>query len=179
MALQNSINTNVAAFVALQNLNTINTRLDAVQNRVSTGLKVIDAVDDASNFAIAQGTRGTLKAYEAVSQGLSNARGVTTVAMAGATAISDLLNDIQKKITEGQNAGNNTQQQAILNADFINLITQINVFITNATYNGRNVLSHLSGSLNVIANADGTTLTVRSNSAFSFASVNLGAQNIS
>jgi flagellin len=171
MALQNSINTNVAAFVALQNLNTINTRLDAVQNRVSTGLKVIDAVDDASNFAIAQGTRGTLKAYEAVSQGLSNARGVTTVAMAGATAISDLLNDIQKKITEGQNA--------ILNADFINLITQINVFITNATYNGRNVLSHLSGSLNVIANADGTTLTVRSNSAFSFASVNLGAQNIS
>ena len=65
---QNSINTNVSAFVALQNLNTVNNRLDSIQNRVSTGLKVNSAVDDASNFAIAQGTRGNLKAYEAVSQ---------------------------------------------------------------------------------------------------------------
>jgi len=141
MAIQNSINTNIAAFVALQNLNTINSRLDTVQNRVSTGLKVNNAVEDASSFAIAQGTRGRLKAYEAVSQGISNAKGITAVSLAGATSISDLLGDIQKKITEGQNAGNSTEQQAILNADFLNLVTQINTFINNATYNGRNVLS--------------------------------------
>ena len=50
MAIQNSVNTNVAAFVALQNLNTINTRLDTVQNRVSTGLKVNNAVDDTARY---------------------------------------------------------------------------------------------------------------------------------
>jgi flagellin len=179
MAIQNSVNTNVAAFVALQNLNTINTRLDTVQNRVSTGLKVNSAVDDASNFAIAQGTRANLKAYEAVSQGLSNARGIATVTLAGATSISDLLGDIQKKITEGQNAGNTTEQQSILNSDFRNLINQVNVFITNSTYNGRNILSGASTSLNVIANVDGSTLTIRSNSAFSVQSASLGAQNLS
>jgi flagellin len=175
----NSINTNVAAFVALQNLNTINGRLDTVQNRVSTGLKVSNAVDDASSFAIAQGTRGNLKAFEAVSQGLANARGVASVTLAAATSISDLLGDIQKKITEGQNAGNSTEQQSILNADFSNLVTQINTFITNATYNGRNLLSSFSTSINVLANIDGTTLTIRSNSAFSARSVELGSQNIS
>jgi flagellin len=179
MPIQNSINTNVGAFVALQNLNAINSRLDVVQNRVSTGLKISDAVQDASSFAIAQGIRGNLKAFEAVSQGLANGRGVATVTLAGATAISDLLADIQKKITEGQNAGNSTQQQAILNSDFVNLVNQINTFITNATYNGRNLLSNLSTSVNVIANVDGSTLTIRSNSAFSVASVNLGAQNLS
>jgi flagellin len=179
MGIQNSVNTNVAAFVALQNLNTINTRLDTVQNRVSTGLKVNSAVDDASNFAIAQGTRATLKAYEAVSQGLANAKGITSVTLAGATSISDLLGDIQKKITEGQNAGNTTEQQQILNADFSNLVSQINTFITNSTYNGRNVLSAQSTSINVIANADGTTLTIRSNSAFATQSSLLGAQNLS
>ena len=83
---QNSINTNVSAFVALQNLNTVNNRLDSIQNRVSTGLKVNSAVDDASNYAIAQGTRGNLKAYEAVSQGLANARGIATVSLAGVIA---------------------------------------------------------------------------------------------
>ena len=66
MAIQNSINTNVGAFVALQNLNQVNSRLDKVQNRVSTGLKVNNAIDDASSFSIAQGVRGNLKAYEAV-----------------------------------------------------------------------------------------------------------------
>ena len=176
---QNSINTNVSAYVALQNLNSVNDRLDTIQNRVSTGLKVNSAVDDASSFAIAQGTRGNLKAYEAVSQGLSNARGVATVAMSGATSISDMLGDIQKKITEGQNAGNSTEQQSILNADFVNLVTQINTFIVNSSYNGRNLLSNASASLNVIGNVDGTTLTVRSNSAFAPTAVNLGAQNIS
>lgn len=179
MAIQNSINTNVGAYVALQNLNQVNLRLDRVQNRVSTGLKVNSAVDDASSFSIAQGVRGNLKAYEAVSQGLSNGRGVAAVTLAGATAISDLLGDVQKKITEGQNAGNSTEQQSILNSDFSNLVSQINTFITNATYNGRNLLSFGSSSLNVIGNVDGTTLTIRSNSAFAVTSTALGAQQIS
>jgi flagellin len=179
VAIQNSINTNIGAFIALQNLNQVNKRLETVQNRVSTGLKINSAADDASSFSIAQGVRGNLKAYEAVSQGLSNGRGVAAVTLAGATAISDLLGDVQKKITEGQNAGNSTEQQAILNSDFLNLVAQINTFITNSTYNGRNLLSNLSTSINVIANVDGSTLTIRSNSAFSVASINLGAQNIS
>ena len=179
MPINNSINTNVGAFVALQNLNSVNARLDVVQNRVSTGLKVNSAVEDASSFAIAQGIRGNLKAYEAVSQGLANGRGVATVTLAGATAISDLLGDIQKKITEGQNAGNSTEQQSILNSDFSNLVSQINTFIVNATYNGRNLLSFTSTSLNVIGNVDGTTITIRSNSAFAVTSTALGAQQIS
>jgi flagellin len=179
MAIQNSINTNVGAFVALQNLSAVNTRLEAVQNRVSTGFKVSSAIDDASSFAIAQGVRGNLKAYEAVSQGLANGRGVVAVTLAGATAISDLLGDIQKKITEGSNAGNSTEQQSILNSDFSNLVAQVNTFISNATYNGRNLLSNASTSINVLANIDGTRLTIRSNSAFSVAAVNIGSQNIS
>ncbi len=177
--MSNSINTNIAAFVALQNLSNVNSNLGITQNRVSTGLKVANAVDDASSFAIAQGIRGQIKAFGAVSQGIANARGVATVSLAGANAISDLLGDIQAKITQGENAGNSTAQQSILNSDFSNLIAQVNTFINNATYNGRNLLSAGSTSINVIANIDGSTLTLRSNSAFAATSVNLGAQNIS
>ncbi len=158
----NSINTNPGALVALQNLGSINRRLDSTQNRVSTGFKVNNAVENASSFAIAQGTRANLKAYEAVSQGISNARGVATVALSAATSISDLLGDIQKKVTEGMNAANTTGQQAILNTDFQNLVTQVNQFITNAVYNGRNLLSTGSDSVSVIANIDGSTLKIRS-----------------
>ncbi len=175
----NSINTNISAQVALQFLNGTNREMDTVQNRVSTGLKVNGAVDDASSFAIAQGLRGDVKAYSAVSQGLANGRGVATIALSVATSISDIISDVKKKIIEGMNAANTTEQQNILNADFFALATQINTFIANAIYNGRNILSAVSTSVNVIANIDGTTLTIRSQSAFSATSINLGAQNIS
>ncbi|GAB4184932.1 MAG: flagellin [Thalassobaculales bacterium] len=160
----NSINTNVSALIALQNLNRTNRQLDVTQQRVSTGLKVNGAVDDASSFAIAQGIRADLKAYSAVSQGIANAKGVTSIALSAATSISDLLGDIQKKVTEGMNAANTSAQQAILNSDFQNLVEQVNQFITNAVYNGRNLLSTGANSVSVIANVDGSTLKINSGS---------------
>ena len=56
--MSNSIVTNPEAFVALRNLERTNEKLSKTQERLSTGLKVTSATDDASNFAIAQGVRG-------------------------------------------------------------------------------------------------------------------------
>src|SRR3546814_11039482 len=111
MAVQNSINTNVGSFVALRNLNSINRKLDVTQNRVSTGLKVAGALDDASNFSIAQGIRGELKAIGAVTQGLNNAKGIGKVAIAGATGITDLLQTVRPKLTELSHEGIPTEQR--------------------------------------------------------------------
>lgn len=175
----NSVNTNPGALVALRNLGSINQGLDTAQNRIATGLRVNNAVDDASNFAIAQGLRGNLQAFTAVSQGIANARGVATVALSAATSISDLAGDIQAKITEGLNAGNTSEQQAILQADFSNLVAQVNTFIANASFNGRNLLSAASVNVAVIANIDGSTLTLRGGSTVQAQAVNLGTQSIS
>jgi len=175
---QNSINTNAGALLALQNLNVVNSKLDRTQHRVSTGLKVVGAVDNASSFAIAQGIRADVKAYASVSQGIANAKGTTGIALAGANAISDLLGDIQAKITEGLNPGNTTQQQAILQADFSNLVSQINQFISSASYNGRNLLSSGATNAAVISNIDGSTIAIRGNSQVTAAATILAAQAI-
>lgn len=161
MALQNSINTNVGAQVALRFLNATNTELGKTQDRVSTGLKVIGAKDDASSFAIAQGIRAELKAISAVQQGLSNGRGVATVAIAGATEISNLMSDIKKKTIEGMNPGNTTAQQGILDADYTEMINQVLNFIQNAEFNGRNLLQSTSTDVAVISDSSGGTLTLR------------------
>eukprot|EP01026_Neomeris_dumetosa_P063510 TRINITY_DN6028_c2_g1_i11.p1 TRINITY_DN6028_c2_g1~~TRINITY_DN6028_c2_g1_i11.p1 ORF type:complete len:165 (+),score=0.69 TRINITY_DN6028_c2_g1_i11:57-551(+) len=120
----NSVNTNIGALVALQNLNQTNSQLETVQNRVSTGFRVSSAIDDASSFAIAQGIRGDIKAYAAVSQSLANGKGVAEVALSALTSISDLAGDIQAKITQGANAGNTTAQQVVLANDYSQLINQ-------------------------------------------------------
>ncbi len=86
-----SVNTNVAAMVALQNLSASNRELDATQNRISTGLKVHGAKENAAIYAIAQGMRADVAALGAVTSSLNRAKSITDVALAAGETISDLL----------------------------------------------------------------------------------------
>ena len=162
MAVQNSINTNVSAFTALRTLNSVNRNLDTVQNRVSTGLKVSGALDDASNFSIAQGIRGELKGLSAVTQGLNNAKGIGKVAVAGATGVSNLLTDVRQKLTELSNEGITSAQREILTSDFNQLLSQAANFIDNSVFNGVNLLDSgaVSTDINTLSNLEGGTLTL-------------------
>src|SRR3954464_6940278 len=136
-----SINTNVGALVALKNLSQTSFSLDKVQDRISTGYKVVGAKDDASNFAIAQGLRADLKTFDAVQQSLSSGTGILAAAIAGTTSVSNLLADVKKKAIEASNPANTATQQSILSNDFNQMLSQLSSFVSNAVYNGRNLLS--------------------------------------
>jgi len=159
-----SIITNPEAFVALRNLERTNESLSKTQQRISTGLKVSSAQDDASNFAIAQGIRGDVKALGAITQGLNNSKGIGNVALAGVTAISDLLVDVRQKLTELANGGITSAQRAIIKADFDKLMSQAMSFVDNANFNGRNLLVSDATNVNTISNLNGTNLTLSARS---------------
>lgn len=165
MAIQNSVITNPSSFVALRTLNGINRSLDVTQNRVSTGLKVAGALDDGSNFAIAQGIRGELKAIDAVTQGLNQSKGIGNVAIAGVTGVSNLLADIRGKLTELANEGITTAQRAILTADFNQLVSQAQNFVSNASFNGVNLINSGAAAVNTLSNLSGGLLTLTAQSA--------------
>lgn len=163
-----SILTNPEALAALRNLSAAAGRVAEVGREVSTGLKVQGAKDDASNFAIAQGLRSDIRAIGAVVQGLNNAKGIAKVAIAGATAVSDLMTSIRQKITEASNEGNTTQQQQILQNDYAEMIGQMRQILENSEFNGVNILIETAIPFNlalgtvrdvdVLANLNGDTL---------------------
>ena len=159
MAVQNSVLTNVGAFTALRSLNNINRNLDVAQNRVATGLKVAGALDDASNFAVAQGLRAELKAIGSVAQGLNNSKGVGNTAIAGASGISTLLVDLRAKITELANEGITTAQRNILRSDFNALVSQAANFVANSVFNGINLLTGATN-INTLSNLAGGNLSL-------------------
>ena len=165
--MSNSIVTNPEAFVALRNLERTNEKLSKTQERLSTGLKVTSATDDASNFAIAQGVRGDVRALGAITQGLNNSKGIGEIALAGVTAISDLLQDIRQKLTELANGGLTTAQRVIVKADFDKLMSQAYGFVSNSNFNGRNLLISDATNVNTISNLDGTNLTLTARSGSS------------
>ena len=162
--MSNSIITNPEAFVALRNLERTNEKLSKTQERLSTGLKVTSATDDASNFAIAQGVRGDVRALGAITQGLNNSKGIGEIALAGVTAISDLLQDIRQKLTELANGGLTTAQRVIVKADFDKLMSQAYGFVSNSNFNGRNLLISNATNVNTISNLNGTNLTLTARS---------------
>ena len=162
--MSNSIVTNPEAFVALRNLERTNEKLSKTQERLSTGLKVTSATDDASNFAIAQGVRGDVRALGAITQGLNNSKGIGEIALAGVTAISDLLQDIRQKLTELANGGLTTAQRVIVKADFDKLMSQAYGFVSNSNFNGRNLLISDATNVNTISNLNGTNLTLTARS---------------
>jgi flagellin len=60
-----SVHTNKTAMMALQNLNVTNDQLGATQDKVSTGLKVNNAKDNAAIWSIAQAQRADIGALSA------------------------------------------------------------------------------------------------------------------
>jgi flagellin len=160
-----SINTNVGAMVALQNLTSTQSNLTITQNRISTGLRVTGPVDDAANFAIAQGLRSNIQAFTAVQGSLSSATGVLSVAIAGATSVSNLLSQVNSKAIEASNPSNTASQQSILANDFKSMLTQLNTFIANSVYNGLNLLSAGAGNISITSTITGGQLTIQNASS--------------
>lgn len=165
-----SILTNPSLFSGLQTLRNVNARVAESSKAVSTGQKVRGALDDASNFAISQGLRGELRAIDAVIQGLNSAKGVAKVAVAGAEATSDIMNDIRKKIIEATNPGVTTQQRQILQNDYVDLLGDMRQILENSEFNGLNLLIEIAvpfnlfvgqvQNLDVLSNTGGDTVRV-------------------
>ncbi|HWW11029.1 MAG TPA: flagellin [Brevundimonas sp.] len=153
--MTNSVHTNVAAQIALQNLTTTNSRLADVQSRVSTGLKVQGAKDNAAIWAIAQTQRADVGALGAVKQSLDRATSIADVALSAGESISDLLNQLKEKVTAAKDTSLKTQSRQLLNADFQALMKAIKSAVDNAAFDGGNILNgSLTTGIKFLANAD-------------------------
>jgi flagellin len=161
--MTNSVHTNVAAQIALQNLSTTNSRLADVQSRVSTGLKVQGAKDNAAIWAIAQTQRADVGALGAVKQSLDRATSIADVALSAGESISDLLNQLKEKVTAAKDTSLKTQSRQLLDADFKALMKAIKSAVDNAAFDGGNILNgSLTNGIKFLANADASAFVTLS-----------------
>jgi flagellin len=163
--MSNSINTNIGAMVALSSIRTTQAALNVASKQVQTGYRVSDAQDDASTFSVAQGIRGNLQAFQAVQASLANGVGLGSVTQAALTNISNLIGNMQAKMTQLADGSINASQRAIYTGDFNAMTSQINNFISQANYNGTNLLSAGSTAKTFLADTGGTALTMTSQSS--------------
>ena len=152
----NSINTNTGAMVALQSLNATNASLQMAQNQVSTGLKIAGAEDDGAIWNIAQGQRSQVQSVGAVTDSLNRAASVLDVAVSTGQTISDLLNQMKAKTLEASDTSLSTTDRAALNADVGSLINQIKTAVSNASFDGANMIDSGGVTLYALASPNNT-----------------------
>jgi flagellin len=156
MAL-NSVNTNVGALVALQNLNSTNNELSAVQTRINTGLKVGSAKDNGATWAIAQNQRATSLSLNSVKDSLQRGQSTIDVAIAGGESVSDLLTQMKEKALAATESTLDATSRKALNDDFKSLRDQITKAVNNAEFNNTNLIKSGGTAIAPLANAKGTS----------------------
>ena len=158
--MSNSINTNVGAQVALRNLNSTNRSLEETQNRVSTGFRISGPRDDAAVFSVAQGLRGQIAGFGAVTQSLSSAVGVASVALDGLTQISNLATNLREKVTLLASDSLTATQRTTYSEEVRQIQVNLENIAANSIFNGINLLSGATTVACFIANNSGSLISL-------------------
>lgn len=160
----NSVITNSGAMVALQSLNRTSDQLGIVQKRVSTGLRVADAKDDGGAFAVFQSVRADVAGLTAANEQLGGTKGVLETTFAALGKISETMSKVRETLTRLADGGLNTEQRTQYETQYTALRTQIQNFVSDATYNGRSLLSTATasggGDIVTTRNESGSTFTL-------------------
>ena len=151
-----SVNTNKSALIALQNLTTTNEKLEQVQSRINTGLRVANAKDNAAGYAIAQKQRADFSSLSAVKMSLDRATSITDVAMTAGEQISDILIQMREKVVAATEDSATTFSRKAFDDEYQTLLQAISQFSASAEFDGVSVLNGtLTAQLNFLANSDG------------------------
>ena len=153
----NSVNTNVGAMIALQNLNQTNTELGVTQSRINTGKKVASAKDNGAIWAIAQNQRANSRSLDVVRESLQRGISTVDVAISAGETVSDLLLQMKEKALASSDASLDTNSRSALNSDFTALRDQLQKAVDNASFNGVNMVNASTTSIAALANADGSS----------------------
>jgi flagellin len=152
-----SINTNATAMAALRTLSLTQSALSETQRQVETGLKVAEPKDNPASYTIAQAMRGDISALDAIEEGLTFGQATVSMANAGALQISNILIDINQKVTQAFNDGLDV---TILQEEVDALLAQITAVVGSSVFNGVNLIDGVSADLDVLTGLGGVTQTI-------------------
>jgi len=151
-----SVITNNGANTALEYLTATQGQLNATQNAINSGLKVADARDNGAVFAIAQNQRAAVAGYTSVINSINNGTSSIDVALSAGQSISDLLIQLKTAALSASDSSLDTASRQALNANFTALRDQITTIVSNATFNGFNLVNGSTTEISALASSDGT-----------------------
>ena len=157
------INTNLASLNTQRNLNTSQSALATSIQRLSTGMRVNSARDDAAGLAIAERMNSQVRGLNVAARNANDGVSLAQTAEGSLGKIGDMVQRIRELAVQSSNATNSSDDRASLQSEVAQLKEEIDRVATTTNFNGTKLLdgSFTSAKFQVGSNA-GESITVAS-----------------
>ena len=158
-----SINTNVISLTAQRNLGSTQSSLATSMQRLSSGLRVNSAKDDAAGLAISERMNAQVRGFAVAARNANDGISLAQTAEGALGKVGDMLQRIRELAVQSSNATNSQTDRDALNAEVTSLKDEIARVATQTSFNGTKLLdgTFSSQQFQVGTNA-GETITVAS-----------------
>jgi flagellin len=170
------INTNVAALNAQRNLSVTGGQMAKALERLSSGLRINRAADDAAGLAISEKMRAQIRGMQ---QGLRNAQDGVSMIQTAEGALSEthaILQRMRELTVQAGSTTLSTSDREAIGEELVTLKTEIDNIATRTRFNGLNLLT---GALSVSVNTGSSTLDGDTVTGVSTGVVSVGTIDVS
>lgn len=136
-----NVNTNFGSLVAQNNTSKTEGALNKAMSRLSSGLRVNGAADDAAGLAIAKNMSKQVSGYEVNVRNANDAVSLLQVAEGGMDEIGNMLQRMKDLSLQSANGTNSAAQRANMDLEFQQLISEIDRVVSTTEFNGLNLLN--------------------------------------
>ena len=143
-----TINTNVASLNAQRNLNASQSSLATSMQRLSSGLRINSAKDDAAGLAIAERMNAQVRGMNVAIRNANDGISLAQTAEGALSKVGDSLQRMRELAVQARNATNSSSDKDSLNKEFHELQSEITRVLGGTSFNGKKILG-----------SDATTLT--------------------
>lgn len=135
-----TINTNTAASNAYLNLSRTQTDMSKSMAKLSSGLRINTASDDAAGMAISEGLRSQVNGYNIAARNAQDGMNVLQTAEGALTEVNSILQRVRDLAVQAGNDSNNTASRAAITTEVTGLVDELGRLADNTNFNGINLL---------------------------------------
>ena len=139
--MASTINTNIQSLNAQRNLGASQNSLSTSMQRLSSGLRVNSAKDDAAGLGIAERMNAQVKGMNVAVRNANEGISLSQTAEGALGKVSDSLQRMRELAVQSANASNGTSDRANLDAEFQALNDEVTRVLTGTKFNGADLLS--------------------------------------
>ena len=141
------VNTNVTSINAQRNLATVTERLAGNFRRLSTGLRISTAADDAAGLAISERLRSQVRSLEQDKRNANDGISMTQTAEGALNEVSSILTRLRELAIQSANGSVSNKDRDTLDEEFQSLVSEINRIGSSTEFNGVKLLDGSSSSV--------------------------------
>ena len=136
-----TINTNLVSLNAQRNLSTSQSQLSNAMQRLSSGLRVNSAKDDAAGLAIAERMNTQVRGMNVAMRNANDGISMAQVGEGALGKVSDLFQRMRELAVQSANGTNGDDDRLSLNEEFVQLAQEVTRTLEGTQFNGRSILS--------------------------------------